>query len=87
VYLGTLRLIQFHRGTAKTPVGAPADRYHHFQVPLQFHHDRRWQRLGLALSLRLQKQLRLIQKPIANCRCGIPPGRIQLTGFTSAHAM
>jgi len=36
------------------------------------------------LALRLQKQLRLIQKPLANRRCCTPPGCIQLSRFTAA---
>ena len=36
------------------------------------------------LPLRLQKQLRLIQKPLANRRCRCTPGGIQLSRFPAA---
>ena len=36
------------------------------------------------LPLRLQKQLRLIQKPLANRRCRAAPGCIQLSRFSTA---
>jgi hypothetical protein len=36
------------------------------------------------LPLRLQKQLRLIQKPLANGRCSAAPSRIQLSRFSAA---
>jgi hypothetical protein len=75
VRLSALRYVQFHRGTGQTAVGPPRNRYDYFQITTQFHHHRRW-RIRLALPLRLQKQLRLIQKPIANCSCCSSPGPI-----------
>jgi len=74
VRLSALRHIQFHRGARQTPVGAPRNRYHYFQITTQFHHGRRG-RIHCMLALRLQKQLWLIQKPLANRRgCGTPCG-------------
>jgi hypothetical protein len=73
--LSALRRIQFQRGTRQTPVGAPRNRCHHFQITIQFHHGRRG-RIHCMFALRLQKQLRLIQKPLANRGCCAPPGGI-----------
>jgi hypothetical protein len=75
VRLGALRHIQFHRRARQTPVGPPRNRYHYFQIPAQFHHGRRGRIHGM-LALRLQKQLRLIQKPLANRRSGRAPSGI-----------
>ena len=83
VHPGALRLVQFHRRAGETPVGSPRNRYNHFQITIQFHHGRRG-RLCCMLPLRLQKQLRLIQKPLANRRCSAAPGRIQLPRFSTA---
>jgi len=70
--LCALRHIQFHRGARQTAVGPPRNRYHYFQIAAQFHHGRRGRIHGM-LALRLQKQLRLIQKPLAHRRvCGTP---------------
>lgn len=60
-----LERIQFHRGARQTAVGPPRNRYHYFQITTQFHHGRRG-RIHCMLALRLQKQLRLIQKPLTN---------------------
>lgn len=74
VRLSALHHIQFHRGARQTPVGAPRNRYHYFQITTQFHHGRRG-RIHCTLALRLQKQLRLIQKPLTNrSGCGTPGG-------------
>jgi hypothetical protein len=73
--LSALRRIQFQRGTRQTPVGAPRNRCHHFQITIQFHHGRRG-RIHCMFALRLQKQLRLIQKPLANRGCCAPPSGI-----------
>jgi hypothetical protein len=74
VRLSALRHIQFHRGARQTPAGAPRNRYHYFQITTQFHHGRRG-RIHCMLALRLQKQLWLIQEPLANRRgCGTPCG-------------
>ena len=75
VRLSALRHIQFHRGARQTPAGAPRNRYHYFQITTQFHHGRRG-RIHCMLALRLQKQLWLIQKPLANRGCCAPPGGI-----------
>jgi hypothetical protein len=75
VRLGALRQVQFHRQARQTAVGPPRKRCHYFQITMELLH-RRQGRSRLMLPLRLQKQLRLIQKPIANCRCSCPPGGI-----------
>jgi hypothetical protein len=75
VRLSTLRHIQFHRGARQTPVGPPRNRYYYFQVTSQFHHRRRG-RIHCMLALRLQEQLRLIQKPLTNRSCRSSPGGI-----------
>ena len=75
VRLSALRHIQFHRDAGQTPVGTPCNRHHDLKIPIQFRH-RRQARSRLMLPLRLQKQLRLIQKPLANRSCCTPPGDI-----------
>jgi hypothetical protein len=40
VRLGALRMVQFHRRAAQTSIGPPRNRYHHFQITVQFNHDR-----------------------------------------------
>ena len=83
VHFNALRLVQFHRRAAETPIGPPRNRYHYCQITIQFHHGRRgW--FHCLLPLRLQKQLRLIQKPLANRRCSASPGCIQLSRFATA---
>jgi hypothetical protein len=86
VRLDALRLVQFHRGAGETTIGPPRYRYHHFKISRQLRH-RGQRRALLTLPLRLQKQLRLIQKPLANSRCRFAPSRIQLTRFPTAQAM
>ncbi len=54
VRLSALRLVQLHRGARQSPVGAPRNRYHYFQITTQFHHGRRG-RIHSMLALRLQK--------------------------------
>jgi hypothetical protein len=75
VRLSALRHIKFHRGARHPPVGAPRNRYHYFQIATQFHHGRRG-RIHCVFALRLQKQLRLIQKPLTNRSCRSSPGGI-----------
>ena len=70
-----LRHIQFHRDAGQTPVGTPCNRHHDFKIPIEFRH-RRQGRICLALPLRLQEQLRLIQKPLANRGSCTAPGGI-----------
>jgi len=65
VRLSALRHVQLHRGAGQTAVGPPRYRHYDFQIATQFHHGLRG-RIHCTLALRLQKQLRLIQKPIAN---------------------
>ena len=83
VYFSALRLVQLHRRAGETPIGAPRNRHHDIQITIKFHHGWRG-RIRAMLPLRLQKQLRLIQKPLANRSCCAPPGCIQLSRFTAA---
>jgi len=67
--------IQLDRDARQPAVGPPRDGNHHVQITRQLHH--RWSaRSLLPLPLCLQKQLRLIQEPVANCGCSSPPGGI-----------
>jgi hypothetical protein len=75
VRLSALRRIQFHRGARQTTVGAPRNRCHHVQITTQFHHGRRG-RTHSMFALRLQKQLRLIQKPFTHRNSRSSPGGI-----------
>ena len=70
-----LRQIQLYRRARQTPVGAPCNRHHDFKIPIEFRH-RRQGRICLALPLRLQEQLRLIQKPLTNRSSCTAPGGI-----------
>jgi hypothetical protein len=83
VYLHALRSVQLQRGAHQTAIGSPRHRDHYLQSPVQFL-DRRhgWSRL--LLSLCLQKQLWLIQKPVTDRPCCASPGGIQLSRFTAA---
>jgi hypothetical protein len=72
VRLSALRQVQFNRRARQTAVGPPRNRCHYFQITIELRH-RRQQRSRLMRSLRLQKQLWLIQKPIANCSCRSAP--------------
>lgn len=75
VRLGALRHIQFHRRARQTAVGSARNRNHYFQIAAQFRHGWRC-RIYCMLALRLQKQLGLIQKPLANRRSGRAPSGI-----------
>ncbi len=75
VRLSALRHIQFHRDAGQMAVGPPRNRNDYLQITIEFRH-RRQARSRLMLALRLQKQLRLIQKPIANRSSCTPPGGI-----------
>jgi len=75
VRLSALRLVQFQRRAGETPTGPPSNRHHDIQIATQFHHGRRG-RFRRMLPLRLQKQLRLIQKALTNRGCRSSPGSI-----------
>jgi hypothetical protein len=75
VRLSALRHVQLNCQTRQTAVSPPRNCHHHFQITIQFIH-RRQASSRLMLPLRLQKQLRLIQKPLANRRCSCSPGGI-----------
>jgi len=75
VRLSALRHVQFHRQARQTAVSPPRNRRHYFQITIEFHHGRRG-RFHCMLALRLQKQLRFIQKPLTNRSCRSSPGGI-----------
>jgi hypothetical protein len=75
VRLSALRHVQFHRQARQAAVSPPRNRRHYFQITIELRH-RRQGRIHCMLPLRLQKQLRLIQKPLANRRRSRPPGCI-----------
>jgi hypothetical protein len=75
VRLSALRPVQLHRQARQPPVGPPRNRCYYFQIATQFHHGRRGQ-IHCVFALRLQKQLRLIQKPLTNRSCRSSPGGI-----------
>jgi len=83
VDLDALRSVQLQRGAHQTAIGSPRHRDHNLQIPTQLLHSRQ-RGSGLLLSLRLQKQLRLIQKPVTNRPGCASPGGIQLSRFTAA---
>ena len=84
--LGALVAVQFDRGASQPSIGAAADRDHHPQIAGQFGDGRR-RRLGLALPLGFQKQLRLIENAQPDRRRSVSPGGIQLPGFPTGEAM
>ena len=75
MHFSALRLVQLHRRAGQATVGPPRYRHYDIQITVELHHGRR-ERLRCMLPLRLQKQLRLIQKPGANRRCCASPGGI-----------
>jgi hypothetical protein len=60
VHLGALGSVQLQRGAHQTAIGSPRHRDHNLQIPTQLLY-RRQRGSRLLLSLRLQKQLGLIQ--------------------------
>jgi len=84
--LGALVAIQFDRGAGQSPVGAVADRHHHPQIAGQLGNGCR-RRLGFALPLGFQKQLRLIENAPPDRRRSVAPGGVQLPGFASGEPM
>jgi hypothetical protein len=59
--------VQLDGGTRQAPVGPTQDRRRHLQVARQFRGGG-GRRLGCALPLGFQKQLRLLQNPLADDR-------------------
>jgi len=82
-----LRTVQFDGGAAgQSPVGPAGDRHYHLQIAQQFG-DSIGQRIGFALPLRFQEQLRLLQNPLADGGRSLTPGRVELSGFAAGEAM
>ena len=86
-----LLAIQFQSGSAgQPPLRAVYHRHHHLQVAQQFGAGSRGRR-GWSflprLSLRLEKQLRIVQKASAHRRRTLAPGPIQLAGSTRIAVM
>jgi hypothetical protein len=87
VQLPALRAIYFNRGSSQSPVGSADDGYRYVQVAHQRSHpiSRRW--IGFTLPLRFQKQLRLLQNPLADGRRGFSPSGIQLPRLSAAESV
>jgi hypothetical protein len=84
--LSALLVIQFDRGASQPPISPVADRHHHPQIAGQFGNGRR-RRLGLALPLGFQEQLRLIENALPDRRRSVSPGGVQLSGFAAGEPM
>jgi len=84
--LCTLVTIQLDGGAPQAPVGPACDGRHHLQITRQFG-EGGGQRFGFALPLGFQKQLRLLQNPLAQDRRSLAPGGVQLPGFAAAEPM
>ncbi|HKM82065.1 MAG TPA: hypothetical protein VJY15_14015 [Candidatus Acidoferrum sp.] len=84
--LGALLAIQFDRGASQPPIGSVADRHHHSQIAGQIGDGRR-RRLGLALPLGFQEQLRLIENALPDRGRSVAPSGVQLAGFPAGEAM
>ena len=84
--LSALLAIEFDRGTGQASIGAMDDRHHHPQIAGQFGNGRRrW--LGITLPLGFQEQLRLIENAPPDCRRGVSPRVVQLSGFAAGEPM
>jgi hypothetical protein len=81
-----LGAIQLDGGAGQSPVGPTGDRHYHLQIAQQCGDSIGW-RIGFALPLCLQKQLRLFQNPLANGWRSATPRGIELSGFTTGEAM
>ena len=82
---GTLLLIQLHgRRAGQLPLGAVHNRGYHFQITDQF--GSRPGRLFL-LPLRFEKQLGIVQNPLADGSRSPPPGGIQSASLARIAAM
>jgi hypothetical protein len=84
--LGALVTIQLNGGPSQPPIGPAGDRHHHLQIARQIGDGGR-RRLGFALPLGLQKQLRLFENALADGRRSVSPCGVQLPGFAAAEPM
>jgi hypothetical protein len=82
VHLPALLGIDFHTGAGQTSIRSVCDGPHDLQIAQQ-RRDRRHWFLRWALTLRLQKQLRLFNKTLADRGCSIAPDVIELPGFSA----
>ena len=74
-----LLVIQVRGGCARqSPVRAVHNRHHHFQIAQQFGAG---PRRSFFLSLRFEKQRRIVQNALADCRRSPPPCAVQLRGL------
>jgi hypothetical protein len=81
--LDAFRTIQLDGDRARQPpVGTARNRYYHLQIAQQLG-GFVGRRIGFALPLRFQKQLRLFQNPLTNGGGSVSPGGIQLSGFAA----
>jgi len=82
-----LRAIQLDGGTAsQSPVGPAGNRRYHLQIAQQGG-DSSGRRIRFALPLRFQKQLRLLQNPLADGWGSVTPRGIELSGFAAGEAI
>jgi len=84
--LAALVTIQLQGGARQASLGPVKDRRHHLQIPRQFG-EGGGRRLGFALPLRFQEQLRLFENPLAQGVGGVAPSGVQLPGFAAGEAM
>ena len=87
VQLRALPAIQLDGGSSQSPVGPAEDGHHDFQVAQQRSNSIGGRRIDFTLSLRFQKQLRLLQNPLADGWRSLPPSGIQLPGLSAAESV
>ncbi len=81
-----LQVIQLDGGASQPTIRPAGDRRNHLQIAQQGGDSVGW-RIGFALPLRLQKQLRLFQDALADGRRSVPPRGIELSGFAAGEAV
>jgi hypothetical protein len=80
--LVSLWAIQLDGDAAQAPAGPAEDRRDHLQIARHFGEDG-GRRLGFALPLGFQKQLRLLQNALADGGRSLAPSGVQLPGFAA----
>jgi hypothetical protein len=78
--------IQLDGRPRQTAVGAAQYGHRHLQIPRQFG-ESGGRGLEFRLALGFQKQLRLLQNPLADGRRSLAPSGVQLAGFAAGEAM
>jgi len=87
VQLPALRAIYFNRGSSQSPVGSADDGYRYVEVAHQRSHPISRRGIGFTLTLCFQKQLRLLQNPLADGGRGFSPSGIQLPRLSAAESV